>query len=51
MKHTTPITRPALAQTRVEQGPFLDVVGQFMQLVLAVGKLLLSGNDDKNFSF
>lgn len=51
MKHTSPITRPALAQTRDEQGPFLDVLGQFMQLVLAVGKLVLSGNEDKNFAF
>ncbi|MFM1919692.1 MAG: hypothetical protein RLZZ303_1326 [Candidatus Hydrogenedentota bacterium] len=51
MKHLHPMTLPARAQARREQGPFLDVVEQLMQLLLAVGKLVLSGKDDKNFAF
>lgn len=51
MKHLHPMTLPAKALTRREQGPFLDVVEQLMQLLLAVGKLVLSGKDDKNFAF
>jgi len=45
------MTLPTRAAVRDEQGPFLDVVEQLMQLVLAVGKIVASGKDDKNFAF